>query len=106
MNPEDWMNDASPKMREAVELAKRVSTTGDYNVVENGYAHDCKEPDKFGSADCCKEAGFEILINPAPWQLMESAAKAVGRSMPDLLGLPEDWNQDEDIKISKRWKKP
>ncbi|MXX93483.1 MAG: hypothetical protein F4Y63_08585 [Chloroflexi bacterium] len=103
---DDWLADESPQMREAKELAKRVSVTGNYNVVENGYAHDCTEPDKGGRAECCIEAGSEIQINPAPWQLMEGTARSVGKTVPELLGLPEDWNQDDDIRLSKKWKRP
>ena len=102
----DWTEDETPKMREATTLAKLVSTSGNYSVVENGYAHDCKEPLKYGKAECCIQAGSEIQINPAPWQLLEGTAAAIGKTVPELFGLQEDWNQDNDVKLSKKWKKP
>lgn len=77
-------------MREAVKMTTRVGAYDGFHVVENGYAHDCKEPDKSGRAECCIEAGSEIMINPAFWQEIESTARAVGKTVPELLGLSED----------------
>ena len=102
----DWTEDDGPQVRDAGELAKKLSISGDYQFVENGYTHDCKEPDDLGWAERCTEAGYEIIINPVPWQLMEGAAKAAGSTAPNLLGQPENWHQDDDVKLSKKWKKP
>ena len=104
--PDNWLNDETPEMREAAELAQRVSTIGDCHVPGNGYAHDCKEPDTFGLVQCCIEAGSEIQINPALWQQMEATARAMGTTVSKLWDVPADWNQDDDTKLSKKWKKP
>ena len=99
----DWHEVESPKMRETVELAKRVSMDGDYTVLEIVYGHKCVE---LGRGECCIEAGSQILINPAFWQQIEATAKAMGTTVSELWDVPEDWNQDDDIKLSKKWKQP
>lgn len=102
----DWLHDTSPKMREAVKIAKRASVSGDYQVIENGYAHECEEPDKLGRAKCCDAAGSETLINPTPWQLIQGTARATGRSVSELFGRTIEPFEDDDIKLSRKWKNP
>lgn len=100
----DWLEDQNPKMRDAWALAQRASIDGDCQVVENGYAHECTEPDQLGRGRCCIEAGSEILINPTPWQLMEGTARVMGGSVHELFGWTDNTFEDEDMKLSRKWK--
>ncbi len=102
----DWLEIQSPEFREAVNIARRNSTNGDFLATETGYAHNCSEPERLGKAKCCLEAGAEIQINPASWQQIQVTAKAMGKSVEEVWGQPDNWYEDEDIKASKKWKKP
>ena len=101
----EWLENESPQFREAVKIAIRNSNNGDFYATEIGYGHKCKEPEKLGKAECCFNAGAETLINPAFWQEIKATARAVGMSVEEVWGRPNDWYEDEDIKLSKKYKR-